>query len=59
MIQDELREIFNTLKKLKIDATPENVSIMTGVYEMLKQIYAELDEKEGDTCDGGAQADPE
>lgn len=56
-MKEELKEIFNTLKKLKIDATPENVSIMMGVYTLLKAMYNRLDAEEGDG-DGRTEADP-
>lgn len=58
-MKDKVKAIFEALKKLDIMATPGNVSIMTGVYTRLKEIYAELESKEGD--DGGehAEADPE
>lgn len=57
-MKEEIKEIFNTLKKLKIDATPENVSIMMGVFTLLKAIYNKLDDEERNG-DGRTEADPE
>ena len=57
-MKEEIKEIFNTLKKLKIDATQENVSIMMGVFTLLKAIYNKLDDEERNG-DGRTEADPE
>lgn len=57
-MKKELKEIFNTLKKLKIDATPENVSIMMGVFTLLKAMYNKLESEEEDG-NGRPEADPE
>lgn len=57
-MKEELKEIFNTLKKLKIDATPENVSIMMGVFTLLKAMYNKLESEEEDG-NGRPEADPE
>ena len=58
-MKDKINAVFEALKKLNIAATPGNVSIMTGVYNMLKEVYAELEEKEGGDGDGGPEADSE
>lgn len=57
-MKEKIKAIFEALKQLDIKATPPNVSILDGVYIFLKEIYAELDKKEGDS-DGGHEADPE
>lgn len=57
-MKEELKEIFNTLKKLKIDATPENVSILMGVFTLLKAMYNKLEAEEEDG-NGRQEADPE
>ena len=57
-MKEELKEIFNTLKKLKIDATPENVSILMGVFTLLKAMYNKLKSEEEDG-NGRPEADPE
>ena len=53
--------VFEALKKLHIEATPGNVSIMTGVFNYLKEIYAELDKEQenGGDGDGGPEDNPE
>ena len=57
-MKEQIEEIFRVLKLLDIKATPNNVSIMDGVYVLLKTIHNELEAKEGDG-DGGPEADPE
>ena len=57
-MKEEIKEIFNTLKKLKIDATPENVSILMGVFTLLKAMYNKLEAEEEDG-NGRQEADPE
>lgn len=52
--QKKVDEVFMALQDLDIKATPNNVSIMTGVYEVLREIYAETGEE-----DGRAESDPE
>ena len=58
-MKEKIKAVYEALKKLDIMATPGNVSIMTGVYTLLKEVYAEMEDKEGD--DGGehAETDPE
>ena len=39
--------------------TPPNVSIMSGVYDLLRQVYHKLEEVEQDAgTENGAEADP-
>lgn len=54
-MREKLKAVFEALKKMEIRATPENVSIMTGVFQYLKEIYAEMEENE----DGRVPADHE
>ena len=57
-MKEQIEEIFRVLKLLEIKATPNNVSILHGVFTLLKAMYNELEAKEGDG-DGGPEADPE
>lgn len=43
--QQKVDEIFTTLQKLEMAPTPNNVSIMSGVYMLLREVYAETGEK--------------
>ena len=43
---DKLKAIANTLETLDIKATGENVSKMTGIYQMLNMIINEITEQE-------------
>lgn len=51
----KLKAVFDALKQLNIQATPQNVSILSGVFSFLREIYADL-EKNGGENDAG---DPE
>ena len=61
-IKDKLEEIFDALKGLEMAPTPNNVSIMDGVYSTLRELYHKAeDKKDGRTEDGGTErtaADP-
>ena len=57
-MKEKIEEIFRVLKLLDIKATPNNVSILHGVFTLRKAMYNELEAKEGDG-DGGPEADPE
>ena len=61
-MKEELENVFESLKGLEIAPTPNNVSIMDGVYLILRKLYHEVEEKEdGRTADGGTErttADP-
>ena len=46
-MQKKIKAVFEALKQLDIKATPGNVSIMHGVFNYLKEIYAEM-EADGD-----------
>lgn len=47
-MKDKIETIFEALKLLDIKPTPNNVSILNGVYDMLRALYNEANEaKEG------------
>ena len=54
---DKIETIFEALKLLDIKPTPNNVSIMNGVYNGLKQIYAEMEGKNNAGTENGTAAD--
>ena len=43
---EELETVYNALQELDIKPTPHNVSILNGVYELLRQVYHKEDEPE-------------
>lgn len=45
-MKEQIESVFEALKELEMKPTPKNVSIMNGVYNRLKGIYKELEEKE-------------
>ena len=45
-MQEKLNDVFTALQELDIKATPHNVSILNGVFEILREIYQEMGEKE-------------
>ena len=53
--QEKVEEVYKALQDLDIKATPNNTSIMAGVYKVLKEIYKET----GAVNDGRAESDPE
>ena len=59
--KEKVKAVFEALKQLDIKATPENVSIMNGVYVFLKEIYAELEkeQKNGGNGNGRPEDHPE
>lgn len=42
-MKEIVASIFEALKNLEMPPTPKNVSIMNGVYNGIKQIYAEME----------------
>ena len=38
-MKEQIEAVFNALKELDIKATPHNVSILSGVYDILREIY--------------------
>lgn len=55
---EKLEQCFDALQSLDMKPTPHNVSIMDGVYSLLRELYGELKKKE-ETIDGGPTADPD
>lgn len=55
MIKEKIKAVFEALKQLDIKATPENVSIMHGVFVFLKEIYAELEKEQENGGDGNGR----
>ena len=39
MMKDKIETIFNALQDLDIKATPHNVSLLDGVFDLLREIY--------------------
>ena len=58
-MKDILADIFEALQRLDMPPTPKNTSIMNGVYNGLKRIYAEMEEKSnaGSGTENGTAAD--
>ena len=46
-MKEKIESCFDALKELDLKPTPHNVSIMNGVFSLLKEIYRELDKMEG------------
>ena len=38
-MREQIEDVFNALQNLDIKATPNNVSILSGVYDVLREIY--------------------
>ena len=53
-MKEEILAVFEILKGLEINATPNNVRIMDAVYNSLRKVYQEMGEN-----DGRNQADTE
>lgn len=58
-MKEKVNDVFNALQELDIKATPNNVSIMSGVFNCLREIYSKLEEQEHGKKDGGRTADPD
>jgi hypothetical protein len=58
-MKEKVEEVFNALKELDMKPTPNNVSIMDGVYSFLREIYKELEEAENGGTENGAEVDPD
>ena len=41
-MREKLESIFNALQALEIRPTPHNTSIMSGVYQILREVYQEM-----------------
>ena len=44
-MQEKIEEVFNALQAVDMKPTPHNTSIMSGVYQILREIYHELEMK--------------
>ena len=55
-IAKQIESVFEALKELEMKMTPKNASIMTAVYQILKDVYSKLN-KEEETNDDGSAAD--
>lgn len=53
-MKEKVESCFNALRELDLKPTPHNVSILHGVYEILRSLYREMEEN-----NEGNQADPE
>ena len=56
-MQNKIEEAFDALQELNMKPTPHNVSIMIGVYEILKEVYAELESMKDARTENRAAAD--
>lgn len=45
-MKEKVEDVFNVLRELDIKATPNNVSILDGVYATLREIYQRMEEAE-------------
>lgn len=45
---DKLKAIANTLETIMIPATGENVSKMTGIYQLLNEVIIEIENEEAE-----------
>ena len=54
-MKEKIESVFNALQELDMKPTPNNVSIMDGVFSVLRDVYQELKGAE----DGRAAADPD
>ena len=45
-MKEKIESVFNALQELDVRPTPQNVSILNAVYEILRGIYQEMGEKE-------------
>ena len=57
MMKEKIEECFNALQGLEIKATPRNVSVLDGVFSLLREVYSELEGMENAGC--GAAANPD
>ena len=54
MMKEKIEEVFNVLQDLDMKPTPHNVSIIGGVFDSLRAIYAEIEKEERNDEDGRA-----
>ncbi len=56
-MKEEIETVFNALQELDMKPTPHNVSIMNGVYELLRGLYKETEDEKGDGGKDGSPSD--
>ena len=56
-MKGKIETVFEALKGLEILATPNNVSILNGVYSLLREIYNEMGERENAGTENRSEAD--
>lgn len=58
-MKEMIAVVFDSLKELDVKSTPHNVSILNGVYEILRGIYHEMEEKENAGTKDRSTSDPD
>lgn len=58
-MKDKIKEVFEVLQELDMKPTPNNVSIMDGVYAFLREVYKELEVQENVGTESGTTAEHE
>lgn len=51
-MKEKIETAFNALKELDIKPTPHNVSILCGVYDLLREIYQGVSDGNADSACG-------
>lgn len=51
-MKEKIKEVFEALQLLDIKPTPNNVSILNGVFAYLREIFKELEEQENAGTEG-------
>lgn len=51
-MKEQLSFVYDSLQGLELKPTPNNVNIMDAVYSTLREVYKEIEEKEGAENDG-------
>lgn len=54
-MQEKVNEVFDALQELDMKPTPHNVSIMSGVYSFLREIYNEMEVQENVGTDNATE----
>lgn len=49
-MREKIESVFNALQELDIKPTPNNVSILSGVFDVLREVYQGVDNNAVDTC---------
>lgn len=48
-MKEKIDAVFNILQQLELKPTPNNTSIMCGVYNTLREVYQKLEEMEANS----------